>query len=117
MDSFLLNLQTNMERKMFQRIVITFSFLFFVVVQSLSAQTLRYMMWDPSQLEIEKATIAKFESANPGVKIEVSAMPPKEYWPRISALAACIRRLLPYALWFVCCNSTCGCACSAFGSC
>jgi len=28
---------------MFQRIVITFSFLFFVVLQSLSAQTLRYM--------------------------------------------------------------------------
>ena len=73
---------------MFQRIVITFSFLFFVVLQSLSAQTLRYMMWDPSQLEIEKATIAKFESSNPGVKIEVNAMPPKEYWPRISALAA-----------------------------
>ena len=73
---------------MFQRIVITFSFLFFVVFQSASAQTLSYMMWDPSQLEIEKATIAKFESSNPGVNIEVSAMPPKEYWPRISALAA-----------------------------
>ena len=32
--------------------------------------------------------IAAFEAANPGVKVESSAMPPKDYWPRLSALAA-----------------------------
>ena len=50
--------------------------------------TLTYMSWDPEQLEIEQAAIAAFEAANPGVTIKSSAMPPKDYWPRISALAA-----------------------------
>jgi len=50
--------------------------------------TLNYMMWDPNQLEIEQATIAAFEEANPGVKVEAQAMPPKDYWPKLSALAA-----------------------------
>ncbi len=50
--------------------------------------TLSYMMWDPSQLEIEQATIAAFEEANPGVTVEVQAMPPSDYWPKLSALAA-----------------------------
>ncbi len=50
--------------------------------------TLSYMSWDPEQLEIEQEAIAAFEAANPGVKIETSAMPPKDYWPRLSALAA-----------------------------
>lgn len=50
--------------------------------------TLTYMSWDPEQLEVEQAAIAAFEAANPGVKIETSAMPPKDYWPRLSALAA-----------------------------
>ena len=65
---------------------ITLSLIF--VIHSIGAQTLKYMMWDPSQLEVEKETIAAFENSNPGLKIEVNAMPPKEYWPRISALAA-----------------------------
>ncbi len=57
---------------------------------AVSAQdvTLSYMMWDPSQLEVEQATILEFEAANPGVKVETSAMPPKDYWPKLSALAA-----------------------------
>jgi len=50
--------------------------------------TLRYMMWDPAQLEIEAATIAEFEAANPGVAVEVQAMPPSDYWPKLSAMAA-----------------------------
>jgi len=50
--------------------------------------TLTYMSWDPEQLEVEQAAIAAFEAANPGVKVETSAMPPKDYWPRLSALAA-----------------------------
>ena len=50
--------------------------------------TLTYMMWDPSQLEVEQAAIAEFEAANPGVKVEIQAMPPKDYWPKLSALAA-----------------------------
>lgn len=50
--------------------------------------TLTYMMWDPEQLEIEADTIAEFEAANPGVKVEAQAMPPSDYWPKLSALAA-----------------------------
>ena len=50
--------------------------------------TLNYMMWDPSQLEVEQAAIAEFEAVNPGVTVEIQAMPPKDYWPKLSALAA-----------------------------
>jgi len=50
--------------------------------------TLKYMMWDPSQMEVEQAAIAEFEAANPDVKVEIEAMPPKDYWPKLSALAA-----------------------------
>lgn len=50
--------------------------------------TLTYFSWDPEQLEVEQAAIAEFEAANPGVKVEATAMPPKDYWPRLSALAA-----------------------------
>ncbi|MEL6101609.1 MAG: sugar ABC transporter substrate-binding protein [Pseudomonadota bacterium] len=50
--------------------------------------TLRYMMWDPDQLEIEAETIAEFEAANPGVTVEAQAMPPSDYWPKLSAMAA-----------------------------
>lgn len=50
--------------------------------------TLTYMSWDPEQLEVEQVAIAAFEAANPGVTVETSAMPPKDYWPRLSALAA-----------------------------
>lgn len=50
--------------------------------------TLRYMLWSPEQAEIEAAAIADFEAANPGVTVDVQAMPPSDYWPRVSALAA-----------------------------
>ncbi|KPP91330.1 MAG: multiple sugar transport system substrate-binding protein [Rhodobacteraceae bacterium HLUCCA08] len=50
--------------------------------------TLTYMLWSTEQAEIEQAAIADFEAANPGVTVEVQAMPPSDYWPRVSALAA-----------------------------
>lgn len=50
--------------------------------------TLTYMLWSPDQAEIEASAIAAFEAANPGVKVDVQAMPPSDYWPRVSALAA-----------------------------
>jgi multiple sugar transport system substrate-binding protein len=50
--------------------------------------TLRYFMWDPAQLEIERPAIAEFENANPGVRVDVQAMPPNDFWPRLSAQAA-----------------------------
>ncbi len=50
--------------------------------------TLSYMMWDPTQLEIELETIAEFEAANPGVTVDAQAMPPSDYWPKLSAMAA-----------------------------
>lgn len=49
--------------------------------------TLKYMSWEPSQVEIEAAAVAAFEKEH-NVTVEVSAMPSKEYWPRLSALAA-----------------------------
>jgi multiple sugar transport system substrate-binding protein len=51
-------------------------------------KTLTYMLWSTEQAEIEVKAIAAFEAANPGVKVEVQAMAPKEYWRRVSALAA-----------------------------
>ena len=57
-------------------------------VAAQEAVTLTYMMWDPSQAEIEEATIAQFEEANPGVTVEMQAMPPADYWPKLSAMAA-----------------------------
>ena len=53
-----------------------------------SESVLKYMVWSDSELERERPMIAAFEAANPGVKVESSAMPPKDYWPRLSALAA-----------------------------
>ena len=53
-----------------------------------SETILKYMAWSDSELELEQPMIAAFEAANPGVKVESSAVPPKDYWPRLSALAA-----------------------------
>jgi len=60
------------------------------VAATASAQdtTLTYMLWSTDQVEVEAPAIAAFEAANPGVTVEVQAMPPAEYWPRVSALAA-----------------------------
>jgi multiple sugar transport system substrate-binding protein len=50
--------------------------------------TLRYMSFDPVQLEQEKPAIAAFDAANPGIKVQAQALPQKDYWPNLSALAA-----------------------------
>ncbi|MCY4258742.1 MAG: sugar ABC transporter substrate-binding protein [Rhodobacteraceae bacterium] len=71
------------------RIGMAISALVLLFTTAVSAQTtIRYMMWDPAQLEVEQAAIAEFEVANPGVTVEIQAMPPADYWPRLSALAA-----------------------------
>lgn len=49
---------------------------------------LDYMLWSSDQAEIEVTAIAAFEAANPGVTVNVQSMPPSDYWPRVSALAA-----------------------------
>ncbi|WP_371171075.1 ABC transporter substrate-binding protein [Aliiroseovarius sp. 2305UL8-7] len=62
-----------------------------LTASALSAEadtTLTYFSWDPTQLEVEKAAIAEFEASHPGVKVEAQALPPKDYWPRLSAQAA-----------------------------
>jgi len=57
-------------------------------VASAEETTLTYMLWSTDQVEVEASAIAAFEAANPGVTVEVQAMPPNDYWPRVSALAA-----------------------------
>lgn len=58
-----------------------------VLASAASAQTLRYFSWNPTLAEIEAPLIAAFEEAH-GVTVEVEALPPDQYWPRMSALAA-----------------------------
>jgi len=58
------------------------------LMASAQETTLTYMLWSTEQAEIEVDAIAAFEAANPGVTVEVQAMPPSDYWPRVSALAA-----------------------------
>ena len=49
--------------------------------------TLRYFMWDPTFADIERELIDEFEKQNPNIKVEMTAMDPSSYWPRISAMA------------------------------
>lgn len=51
--------------------------------------TLNYFSWDPAQLEIEQASIAAFEEANPGVTVDAQALNSDNgYWQKLSANAA-----------------------------
>ncbi len=50
--------------------------------------TLNYWMWDPQLSDEVHKLIAKFESQNPGVKIELTAMAPKDYWTKIRIAAS-----------------------------
>lgn len=50
-------------------------------------QTIRYFSWNPTVAEIEEPLIEQFEERH-GVEVEVQALPPDQYWPRMSALAA-----------------------------
>ncbi|MEX2542148.1 MAG: sugar ABC transporter substrate-binding protein [Trueperaceae bacterium] len=49
--------------------------------------TLRYFSWNPTVTEIEEPLIEQFEERH-GVDVQVEALPPDQYWPRMSALAA-----------------------------
>ena len=51
-------------------------------------QTLRYFSWETNIPEETAALIAEFESMHPGVSIDFEALPPDQYWPRMSAMAA-----------------------------
>lgn len=64
--------------------------LFILSVSSASAanQVLQYWMWDPEIKTMEQEMISKFEAAHPGVKVELTAISPKEYWTKLAAMAA-----------------------------
>ena len=49
---------------------------------------LKYWMWDPNIQEMEQAMVDKFEETHPGIKIELTAIAPKEYWTKMPAMAA-----------------------------
>jgi multiple sugar transport system substrate-binding protein len=51
-------------------------------------QTLRYFSWETNIAEETAALIAEFEALNPGVTVDFEALPPDQYWPRMSAMAA-----------------------------
>ncbi|AYM60967.1 hypothetical protein At1D132_49600 (plasmid) [Agrobacterium fabrum] len=55
---------------------------------SATAETLRYMSFDPVQLEAERPAIAAFEASHPGLKVQAQALPQKDYWTNVSAQAA-----------------------------
>lgn len=49
--------------------------------------TLQYWSWDPEAKESNKALISEFEAANPGIKVELTTLEPKEYWTKIRIMA------------------------------
>lgn len=59
-----------------------------LLVSSAAAQTLRYFSWETNIAEETAELIARFEAMNPGVTVLFEALPPNQYWPRMSALAA-----------------------------
>ena len=50
--------------------------------------TIRYMMWDPIYQELEEELIKEFERENPDITVEITALDPSNYWPRLAAMAA-----------------------------
>lgn len=50
--------------------------------------TLQYWMWDPNFEEEERAFLDEFEAQNPGIKVEMTALPTGEYWTRMTSMAA-----------------------------
>ena len=65
-----------------------------LLVASLSAfamaeqVTLRYFMWDPEFQQMEAELIRGFEAENPNIKVEMTALDPVNFWPRLAAMAA-----------------------------
>ncbi|MCP4396817.1 MAG: sugar ABC transporter substrate-binding protein [bacterium] len=49
---------------------------------------LQYWMWDPEIKDMEREFLNKFEESHPGIKIELTAIAPKEYWTKLAAMAA-----------------------------
>ena len=49
---------------------------------------LQYWMWDPQIQDVEQEMIDKFQEAHPNIKVELTAIASKEYWTKMSAMAA-----------------------------
>jgi len=49
---------------------------------------LQYWMWDPSIQDVEQEIVDKFEETHPGIKVEMTAIASKEYWTKMTAMAA-----------------------------
>lgn len=49
--------------------------------------TIQYWSWDPEQKTQNEGLIAQFEAANPGIKVELTTLEPKEYWTKIRIMA------------------------------
>jgi len=48
---------------------------------------LQYWSWDPELKSRNETMIEKFEIANPGIKVELTTIEPKEYWTKIRIMA------------------------------
>lgn len=70
-------------------ILVSFLTLFFVSSMAFSKSVnLKYWMWDPQLSDEVNKLIAKFESQNPKVKIDLTAMAPRDYWTKIRIAAS-----------------------------
>ncbi len=49
--------------------------------------TIQYWSWDPELKTRNETMIEKFEAANPGIKVELTTVEPKEYWTKIRIMA------------------------------
>ena len=71
-----------MKRLLILSIVVVLSVLMFS-----ETVVLKYWMWDPSIKEKVEKAIEKFEKTHPNIKIELTTMLPKDYWPKMRTLA------------------------------
>lgn len=63
-------------------------FVFASVGASAEQITLRYFMWDPQFQQLEIELLKEFMKENPGIKVEMTALDPNNFWTRLSAMAA-----------------------------
>ena len=59
----------------------------FVVLTISEKITLRYWMWDPTIKDKVEKAIEKFEKLHPNIHVELTAMEPKNYWPKLRTMA------------------------------
>jgi len=59
-----------------------------LAVAVLGEVTLQYWFWDPNFRDKEQEMIERFEATHPGIKIELTALPPSSYWTKLAAMAA-----------------------------